>query len=291
MQPVLMHVRTNLGLRPGGVEDLGAALLDLGLARRLDAQVRGRIDAPAFDDRIDPSVGARNVGAVAELASRQADGVAEILRTSSFPVVLGGDDSVLFGCGLALRRLGPAGLVLVDGHTDFWDPRKGSGELSDSDLWLATGRGTSPLADLEGRGALFEDRACVVYGHRDREQQLAGESDDVYRTAMLVRNLGELRAAGMRTCAEHAIAFLAASGAERTWLHLDADCLADDVMPAVDWRQPGGLQPEEVVELTRPLVAGGHVVGLDVTIYNPRLDSPDHAAGRVLVDVLEAVLG
>jgi arginase family enzyme len=56
-----------------------------------------------------------------------------------FPVVLGGDDTVLRGCLLALRRLGSAGLVILDGHTDFWDLPDGAGELSDSDLWIATG--------------------------------------------------------------------------------------------------------------------------------------------------------
>ncbi len=290
MNPVLLHVRTNLGLQPTGVEDLGAALLDVGLADRLRAAVVPRLDAPPFDDAIDAATGARNVAAVAALAIEQAGRVDAMVEAGNFPIVLGGDDSVLFGCGLALRRLGSAGLVLLDGHTDFWNPRHGSGELSDSDLWLATGRGSSPLANLEGRGPLFEDRCCVVYGHRDRAAQLAGGSDDVYETPMLVRNLGELRAAGITASARHAQAFLASAAPDRVWLHLDADCLHDDVMPAVDWRQPDGLQPDEVVQLARPLISSGCVVGMDVTIYNPSLDTADRAAAHVLTDLLMALV-
>jgi arginase len=290
MNPVVLHVRTNLGLRPTGVEDLGSMLLDLGLADRLRAAVVPRLDAPPFEDAIDPAVGARNVAAVAALAIEQAGRVDAMVEAGNFPVVLGGDDSVMFGCGLALRRLGTAGLLLLDGHTDFWNPHHGSGELSDSDLWLATGRGSSPLANLEGRGPLFEDRCCVVYGHRDRAAQLAGGSDDVYETPMLVRNLGELRAAGMAASATHAQAFLASAAPDRVWLHIDADCLHDDIMPAVDWRQPDGLLPTEVVELAQPLIASGCIVGLDVTIYNPSLDTPDRAAAHVLVDLLTALL-
>jgi arginase len=290
VNPVVLHVRTNLGLRPTGVEDLGTTLLDLGLADRLHAAVLPRLDAPPFDDAIDPKIGARNVEAAAHLAIEQAGHVAAIVEAGNFPVVLGGDDSVLFGCALGVRRLGRAGLVLLDGHTDFFDPRHGSGELSDSDLYLTTGRGPAVLSDLEGLGPLFDERCCVIYGHRDREQQLAGGSEDVYRTPMLVRNLGELRAAGMADSAAHALAFLDAAGPEQVWLHFDADCLHDDVMPAVDWRLPDGLLPTEIVDLTRPLIEAGRIAGMDVTIYNPALDTSDVAAGRVLAELVEALV-
>ena len=118
-------METNLGLRPGGVERLGAVLLELGLAERVGAKVAGRLRAPAFDERRDPVLGARNVRAAAALAIEQADWVGEILDSGGFPVVLGGDDSVLFGCLLALRRRGAAGLVFLDAHTDYGICRTG----------------------------------------------------------------------------------------------------------------------------------------------------------------------
>ena len=286
----ILHVETNLGLRPGGVERLGAVLLELGLAERIGARVADGLRAPAFVDRRDPLLGARNVPAIAALAIEQADRVGEILDEGEFPVVLGGDDSVLLGCLLALRRRGSAGLVMLDGHTDFWDLPDGTGELSDSDLWIATGHGPRVIADLEGRGPLVSPRACVVYGHRDRALQLRDGSRDVYREPMLVRNLDEVRAAGVADAANHAAAFLDTAGVDRAWLHLDADCLDDELMPAVDWRVPGGLTPDEVVGLARPLVSSGLIAGMDVTIYNPALDTEELAAGRVLLDVIGSIL-
>jgi arginase len=286
----ILHVETNLGLRPGGVERLGAVLLQLGLAERIGARVADGLRAPAFVDRRDPLLGARNVPAVAALAIEQADRVGEILDEGEFPVVLGGDDSVLLGCLLALRRRGSAGLVLLDGHTDFWDLPDGTGELSDSDLWIATGHGPDVIADLEGRRPLVSPEACVVYGHRDRALQLRDGSRDVYREPMLVRNLDELRAAGIEDAANHAAAFLAATGADRVWLHLDADCLDDALMPAVGWRLPGGLTPDEAVALAHPLVSNGLIAGIDITIYNPALDTKELAAGRMLLDVIAAIL-
>ena len=180
--------------------------------------------------------------------------------------------------------------MLLDGHTDFWDLPDGSGELSDSDLWIATGHGPDVIADIEGRRPLVSAGACVVYGHRDRAQQLLEGSRNVYCEPMLVRNLAELRAAGIEDAAKHAASFLAAQNIDRVWLHLDADCIDDELMPAVDWRLDGGLSPSEVAGLARPLVSSGLVAGMDVTIYNPSLDSDDHAAGRVLLGVVEAIL-
>jgi arginase len=180
--------------------------------------------------------------------------------------------------------------VFVDGHTDFWDLAKGSGELSDSDLWIATGHGPDVLANPEGLGPLVDPRACVVYGHRDRRDQLEQGSEDVYREPMLVRSLDELRRTGIEDSAARAIAFLAESVVDRVWLHLDADCLDDALMPAVDWRLDGGMDPAEVIDLVRPLSEAGVLSGIDVTIYNPALDTNDLAAGRVLLGVLEALL-
>ena len=89
--------------------------------------------------------------------------------------------------------------------------------------------------------------------------QLRDGSRDVYLEPMLVRNLAELRGVGVEDAADHAATFLAAESVDRGWLHLDADCLDDELMPAVDWRLDGGLMPSEVVVLARPLVSSGLV--------------------------------
>lgn len=69
------------------------------------------------------------------------------------------------------------------------------------------------------------------------------------------------------------------------WVHLDADVLDPSVMPAVDSPDPGGLLPDELTALLRPLVRSPHCVGLNVTIYDPDLD-PDGTAGALLTDIV-----
>src|ERR1700730_10538600 len=115
------HVETNLGLRPKGVDQLGATLLELGLAERVGAASVEVLHAPPFVETRDPTHGTRNLETIAQLAADQADRIGQIVDGGAFPLVLGGDDSVLLGCLLAVRRRGSSGLAFIDGHTHFWD--------------------------------------------------------------------------------------------------------------------------------------------------------------------------
>ncbi len=56
-------------------------------------------------------------------------------------------------------------------------------------------------------------------------------------------------------------------------------------MPAVDYRLPGGLSWRELESVLRTALSGGGAVGLDVAIFNPRLD-PDGAIAQRLSDCL-----
>ena len=60
-------------------------------------------------------------------------------------------------------------------------------------------------------------------------------------------------------------------------------------MPAVDYRMPHGLSWEELEVALRHARVSAHAVGLEVTIYNPRLD-PDRNAGLKLVQTIANAL-
>ena len=59
---------------------------------------------------------------------------------------------------------------------------------------------------------------------------------------------------------------------------------------AFDYRLPGGLSAVELRHVLRAAAASGRLAGLEVTIYNPALDT-DGSAGRALTDMLVAALG
>ncbi|MFE3451727.1 arginase family protein [Nonomuraea sp. NPDC059194] len=281
---VIIQVRTNLGLVPG-VERLGGALLDAGLAESIGASLGAVVEAPPYSpERTHPSR-LLNADAMADVALRQAEVVADALEAGEFPVVLGGDDSVIFGSLLALRRKGSHGLVFLDAHTDFYPPEQSpTGEASDSELYLAFGNGTDLIADLDGSRPLVPSRAAAVIGHRDPDEQ-RDTGAALRATDALVVSFAEMRGAGAEGTARRALAHLDGAGVERFLVHVDADVLDDELMPAVDYRLPGGFTRREFAVLAGTLLADERAAGLDVTIYNPALD-PDRRAQHNLAGCL-----
>src|SRR5688500_11912529 len=109
-----------LGLRRSGVETLPEALLAHGLADRLGARRASRLDTPPYDSALDPATGTLNARAIAAWSPKLADAVADVLDAGDFPLILGGDCSILLGSMLSLRRRGRFGLLFIDGHADFY---------------------------------------------------------------------------------------------------------------------------------------------------------------------------
>ncbi len=281
-----------LGLRPTGVERLPEALLRAGLLERLHARHAGRVvpETP-YDAVRDPATLTLNAEGIAAYSRTLADAVGEVIDGGEFPVVLGGDCSILLGGLLALKRRGRIGLLFIDGHADFYDPAANpNGEAASMELAFATGRGPDLLTSLDGRRPLVHDEDAVVFGYRDAAEQAAYGSQPL-PSSLLALDLAVIRRRGVEAAAREAISQLTRPGGPAGfWIHLDADVLDDGIMPAVDYRLPGGLSWDELTMVLRMAIASRRAVGLEVTIYNPALD-PDQAAARGLVAVLGNVLG
>lgn len=86
-----------------------------------------------------------------------------------------------------------------------------------------------------------------------------------------------------------ALARIARPELDGFWIHVDADVLDPRVMPAVDSPEPGGPGIEELAALVRPLAQHPKALGMQLTIYDPSLDT-DHACGARLVTLLERIL-
>ena len=282
----IIEAPSPLGLFPRGVELLPDALLAAGLAERLNARLAGRVQPPPYDDRRDPTTQMLNPRGIADYSVALADAVGAVLDAGEFPIVLGGDCSIVLGCLLALRRRARHGLLFLDGHTDFYQPAaEPNGEAASMDLALATGRGPDIVTDLEGRRPLVRAEDVVAFASRDAEDAGAHGSQRAEDTAIRVMDLAAVRASGVAEAADRAVEHLGRAELIGFWIHLDADVLDDAVMPAVDYRMPGGLAWDELVTTLLAAIESGRAVGLDLTIFNPRLDE-DGSIAAALVDAL-----
>ncbi len=290
----VLDAPTNLGLRPPTVSSVPGcakapgALRDQGLIGRLGARDAGCLTPPRYDPGDwQPGDGVCHADQIAVYSLRLADRIGAIQDAGEFPLVLGGDCSVLLGSALAMNRLSEQvgariGLVFVDGHSDFRHPGNASyvGAAAGEDLALVTGRGQADLAAIESRRPYFRDIDVVVLGIRGHDE---------YRL--------DLQAAGIPN---RAVPTLRAEGAARTaqwareqltdcvgyWVHVDVDVLDPAVMPAVDAPDPGGIAYAELELLLASLVATPECLGMELTVFDPDYD-PD---GEYAEEIVEAVV-
>jgi len=269
---------------------MAEALRAAGLMELLGAQEGGAVPAPPYVPDWTPGSGVRNGAAIARYSVALADHLGTLIEGRRFPLVLGGDCSILLGSMLALRRAGRYGLVFIDGHLDFRHPGNAEfvGAAAGEDLALVTGRGGPELANLEGLGPLVRDGDTVALGFR--EGPIEAEAEDILDSEIMLIGLDDARSIGIEAAAVSAIERLQNRGLAGIWVHVDVDVLDSGLMPAVDSPAPDGLDFDEFARLLRTFARAPLTVGLELTIFDPDLD-PDGRLARRLVEAVAAGLG
>ena len=285
----ILEAPSTLGLRSTRVEQLPGALLAHGLAQCLSATRAGRVEPASRSGQRDPQTTVLNGNEIADYTYKLADALGPLLESGEFPVVLGGDCSIVLGSALALRHRGRYGLLFVDGQADFFQPEaEPNGEAASMDLAFVTGFGPKPLTHYDGRAPLIRPGDAVAFGFRDAEDQAEYGSQPL-PAELRAFDLPSIQSMGIDAAAGDAVRHLSRPELDGFWIHVDADCLDDAVMPAVDFRLPGGLSPDELHTVVTKALASGRAVGIEVTIYNPQLD-PQRHAGRLLANLLADAL-
>jgi arginase len=282
-----------LGLRPTGVQYLPEALKTAGLLEGLNAEYVGYVQPSlSYNPKRDQATLIMNADAIKTFSLELAEIVSTEIAKKSFPIVLGGDCSILIGPLLGLRHVGRYGLFFIDGHADFYQPQASTtGEVADMDLAIVSGRGPDILTNIDDLKPLIRDEDAVVFGYRDAEQSLSYGSQDIRETNMHVFDLSQIRGLKIATATSVAVARLMKDELEGFWIHLDADVLDDRVMPAVDYRLPdGGLGFSELSKLLSVLIASGHAVGMTITIFNPHLDLDGSIAKNFVSSIVAGLL-
>lgn len=281
-----------LGLSPTGVEDAPEALKNAGLMESLNASYGGIIVPPPYNAVKDPATQLLNPHSIRKFSIQLADRVTQVIHEKQFPVVVGGDCSILIGCMLAMKRSGKYGLFFIDGHADFYQAEaEPKGEAASIELAIISGRGPEILTNIEGLKPLVHDEHIIAFGIRDSEEQKQYGSQDVHKTLVHVFELHQIRAMGIEKASEQAAAILESYKLDGFWIHLDADVLDNNIMPAVDYQLPGGLQWEELIRVLKLLMSSGKAAGITITIFNPKLDPDGSIASMFVRSIAEGLKG
>lgn len=295
----VLDAPSNLGLRPPtetsvpGCGKAPGALRDKGLLTKLNARDAGCLTPPRYDPGDwRPGDGVCHAAQVHSYTVRLADRIGAIVDGGEFPLILGGDCSILLGSALAMHRLGSEiegriGLVFIDGHSDFRHPGNAPyvGAAAGEDLALVTGRGQTELAGIEGRRPYFRDTDVVVLGIREQDEYRL----DLQAAGIAVRPATTLRAEGAARTATWAREHL--SDCAGFWVHVDVDVLDPAVMPAVDAPEPGGIALTELELLLGGLVNTSDCLGMELTVFDPDHDPKGRYATELVSTVVAGLSG
>lgn len=289
-QRVVITAPSNLGLRPLRTDHVpGAwrapeALEAAGLASAIGGDRMVRLERPFYSSDAPSGTRIRNGHELRRFNEHLSRAVALTVTQAAFPIVVGGDCSILLGCLAGAKKAGPVGLVHVDGHSDFYhsgnyDSNAHLGSAAGMDLALATGRG-EPLLALWDGVPLVEDRHVAQIGERD-EVDPDYDFRDIETTEIKRFPVRSVHASGIDATVRSALSS-AKEDQLPLWLHIDLDVLDGALMPAVDSPGSPGLSFEELSELIGLLLGSGRIIGLDICIYDPDLDPTGRYAREIV---------
>nr|WP_294946873.1 arginase family protein [uncultured Mucilaginibacter sp.] len=286
---VVIEVPFNLGLKeltpgkPPGVDKLPEWLKQQGLYEALFPTQIINMPAPPYSMHIDAETGIRNADAIVAYAKSLAQGVQNALENNNFPLVIGGDCSILIGCLLGAKKHGKYALFFMDGHTDYVTTQfSATKAAAGMDLALVTGNGPEKITNIDGLKPYVAEANTLAFGNRCEDPEYVSL---ILNSGIAYFSLNDARQKGIKTVAADFIAHVKSEKLDGIWIHLDVDVLDNDVMPCVDSPHQGGLSYSELNEALTILFQSGLVSGLDITILDPDRDEKGIYAGMFVKEI------
>lgn len=287
---VVLGVPSDCSGRFAGCQLMPAALREAGLIESLGVEDRGNLQVAIADPRRDPATGVVGLADLLNQSHVVRDRTQMLLTDALRPLLIGGDCTLLIGVAAALAQTHPdAGLLFLDGHLDCYDGATSTtGEGADMELAVLLGVGAQPLLDFGERIPAFSHDRVIVLGPFDQADAAADGAPDPREFApdttivtidqLSADPIGHTREA-LRGLDQRADGF---------WLHLDLDVLASDVLAAVDYPDPRGLDYPQLTDILTIAFASPRLLGASVVILNPTQASPEDQSARRVVDMLTA---
>lgn len=205
--------------------------------------------------------------------------VGAILSAGAFPVVLGGDHSILHpDAGAAADHFGPGtlGVIHFDAHADDAETLFG----------VRRSHGT-PVRLLVEEGSVRGEHIVQVglrgYWPGPEEFAWAREQGVVWFTQ------GEIDERGFDAVIDDAIRL--ADAPERAWLSVDIDVVDPGSAPGTGAPEPGGLTPRELLRAVRRIGREVELCGMEIVEVSPPYDHADVTALLAHRVVLETLSG
>lgn len=209
--------------------------------------------------------------------ARQVDRIAS---DGDFPLVIGGDHSVVLGslAGLsaaAKKRNERIGVLYVDAHGDFnTTETTPSGNVHGECLSASAGIGIHELTDLYFEGRKVDPENICFVGCRDLDP---GEKVLMRKAGVTVFTMSDIDRQGFPAVVRKVRAFFE-ERADIVHVSFDMDVLDPMFAPGTGIPLPGGLTNREALLLMEEMAAAGKVRSAEIVEVNPILDVRNQTA-------------
>lgn len=237
---------------------------------------------------IDKESNLRNLDLVAEKSTKLAEKVDEIIKSGSFPLVLGGDHSIAIGtlAGVS-RHYKNLGVIWYDAHGDLNTAETSpSGNIHGMPLAASLGLGHSLLTEIGGYSPKVKPENVVIIGARALDP---GEKKLIREKNIKVFTMHEVDRLGMARVVEETIAYLK-DKTDGVHLSLDLDSLDPNDAPGVGTPVMGGISYRESILAMELLAESQIITSAEFVEVNPILDEKNKTAAMA-VELMGSLFG
>jgi arginase len=137
------------------------------------------------------------------------------------------------------------------------------------------------LTNINGMRPYVKDAHVIHVAQRDWEETKDHGSQELRDTAVTCFDMEHIENHGIESTTANVVTHMRSLPVDGFWIHFDTDVLADDINPAVEYHLPGGLQFKQAEYLVNHLLGSHNIIGMSVTIFNPKLDADGSIAKQI----------
>lgn len=230
----------------------------------------------------------KNLDLTKEATEKLSTKVYETLEEEKFPLVIGGDHSLVLGSvkGL-LKKYDNPGVIYFDAHADINTEKTSlSGNIHGMPMAFLIGEGSEKMRSVGNIKKNLKPENIVYIGLRDVDP---GERDYIKNLGIKAYAMEDIDKLGIQKVMEESIDYITKK-ADQIHISFDVDSLDPKIAPGTGVKVPGGLTFREAKTALRMVSQIEKIVSVELVEVNPLLDNQNDTA-KIAVNLLETIFG
>lgn len=230
----------------------------------------------------------KNLDLTKEATEKLSSKVYETLEEDKFPLVIGGDHTLVLGSvkGL-LKKYDNPGVIYFDAHADINTEKTSlSGNIHGMPMAFLIGEGSEKMRSVGNINKNLKPENIVYIGLRDVDP---GERDYIKNLGIKAYAMEDIDKFGIQKVMEESIDYITKK-ADQIHISFDVDSLDPKIAPGTGVKVPGGLTFREAKTALRMVSQIEKIVSVELVEVNPLLDNQNDTA-KVAVNLLETIFG